>query len=42
MRRLEAACVARPDARFADANAGWSLSQALEYLPTLEKASLKC
>jgi L-alanine-DL-glutamate epimerase and related enzymes of enolase superfamily len=42
MRRLEAVRAARPDARiFADANAGWSLSQTLEYLPTLEKASLE-
>jgi len=33
---------ARPDARlFADANAGWSLTQALEYLPYLENANLE-
>ncbi len=40
--RLEAVRAARPDARlFADANAGWSLRQALEYLPHLEKADLE-
>ncbi len=40
--RLQAVRAARPDARlFADANAGWSLSQALEYLPYLEKAELE-
>ena len=40
--RLQAVRAARPDARlFADANAGWSLSQALAYLPYLEKAELE-
>ncbi|NLI44089.1 MAG: dipeptide epimerase [Chloroflexi bacterium] len=42
MPRLEAVRAARPDARlFADANAGWSLTQALEYLPYLENANLE-
>jgi len=42
MARLEAVRAARPDARlFADANAGWSLPQTLEYLPFLEKVELE-
>ncbi len=42
MARLEAVRAARPDARlFADANAGWSLNQALDYLPWLESVNLE-
>jgi len=40
--RLEAVRAARPEARlFADANAGWSLEQALAYLPYLQKVGLE-